>query len=112
MSDGTHRCCAIIYDTYPRSQCSRVTNTVECDGFWYCAQHRPEVVAAPRRARDIGPLELRIQRDTLLAACQRAIANIERWLTTGNPAGEAESQSIYDEMKAAVDAATKGQRET
>jgi hypothetical protein len=38
----------------------------------------------------------------LLAACERQVANIERWLETGVPADAAESKSIYDQMKAAI----------
>ena len=34
----------------------------------------------------------------LRAAVQRQVTNIERWLETGEPADEAESQSIYNQL--------------
>lgn len=41
----------------------------------------------------------------LLAALKRQVENVERWLETGIPSGPEESKSIYEEMKAAVNAA-------
>lgn len=37
-------------------------------------------------------------------AIKRQVENIERWLETGQVADEAESKSIYDELRAALDA--------
>lgn len=42
------------------------------------------------------------QRDVLLAALERQVANIERWLETDEPADPVESKSIYDQMVAAI----------
>jgi len=44
----------------------------------------------------------------LLAACERQVANIERWLETGVPATADESESIYGQM---VDAIAKAKGE-
>lgn len=41
----------------------------------------------------------------LLAALKRQVENIERWLETGIPSGPEESKALYEEMKAAVNAA-------
>jgi len=41
----------------------------------------------------------------LLAACERQLANIERWLETGVPAGPEESKAIYEQMKKAAEKA-------
>lgn len=38
----------------------------------------------------------------LLAAAERQLANIERWLETGEPAGPEESKAIYEALKVAV----------
>lgn len=43
----------------------------------------------------------------LLEACQRQVDNIERWVKTGEPASKEESESIYNEMKAAIRKATE-----
>lgn len=41
----------------------------------------------------------------LLAACKLQVANIERWLETGIPAGPEESKQIYEALKSAVEKA-------
>lgn len=46
------------------------------------------------------------QRDVLLAALQRQVDNIERWLETDIPASPEESKSIYEQMVSAL-ASTK-----
>lgn len=40
--------------------------------------------------------------EALVAALKRQVANIERWLETGEPASKEESHAIYDQMKAAL----------
>lgn len=40
--------------------------------------------------------------DAMLAALRRQVANVERWLETGVPAGPEESREIYEQMKAAI----------
>lgn len=46
----------------------------------------------------------------MLAALERQIANIERWIETGVPADEEESKSIYNQMKSSVVAAKEGKK--
>lgn len=41
----------------------------------------------------------------LLAAVKLQLANIERWLETGVPATAEESKAIYEQLKAAAEAA-------
>lgn len=41
--------------------------------------------------------------DAMLAALVRQRDNIDRWLDTGEPAGAAESESIYNEIVAAIE---------
>ena len=50
------------------------------------------------------PAMTKIEAD-MLAALERMIANIERWLKTGEAATPEESKSIYEQMVAARDAA-------
>lgn len=50
--------------------------------------------------RDVDALTT--ERDRLRAAVHRQVKNIERWMETGEPAGPEESQSIYEQLKAAL----------
>ena len=45
---------------------------------------------------------LKAERERLREAVQRQVTNIERWLETGEPANEIESESIYNQLVAAL----------
>lgn len=49
--------------------------------------------------------------EAMLAALRRQVENINRWLETGVPADAEESRSIYDQMVAAIAAATNSTQE-
>lgn len=56
------------------------------------------------------PAMTKIEHD-MLAALERVIANVERWLETGEAATPDESKSIYEQMVAARDAALQEQEQ-
>ncbi|HMR09223.1 MAG TPA: hypothetical protein PKA88_25760 [Polyangiaceae bacterium] len=62
-------------------------------------------VAEAVRAHDVPLIE---SAPLLLDALSVQVANIERWLETGTPSGPEESKAIYEQMKAALEAAKAG----
>lgn len=61
-----------------------------------CAKsHSVEVMPKTRASLIVAAPEL-------LEACKRQVANIERWLETGEPADAEESKAIYETLTAAI----------
>lgn len=68
---------------------------------WVCTVHddtRPPSSLERKRA----DVALIAASPDLLDACEQMIANFERWLETGEPADDAESERLFSLMKAAV----------
>lgn len=64
------------------------------DGFIICTVYGKTERAGNARMIAAAPAMKR--------ALQRQVDNIERWLDTGEPAGQEESKAIYEQLKAAL----------